>query len=484
MTTLALLAIGVAAIVLLLVLILVLRFHPFIALLLIATVVALAGGTKVADVVATVEGGMGKTLGHIAIIIALGAMIGRMIDLSGGAEALANGLVRRFGEKRIAMALTMAGFGVAIPVFFEVAVIMLMPVAYGLARSRGLRLLPLAIPLCAVILVVHAMLPPHPGAVAVAGELHADIGRMLMFGLPLAAITAVVVFLCGKVLTRRVYAMSPDIAAEISREQLLEGSAAVREGALREPVHLARKDHLAKLGPEPVGTPLTGHAPAPSAGLIVMLIVLPILLILAGTVASLTMDPQSTLRAVLSFFGIPYVALLIDVLLCAWLLGVRRGAAFSTVSEVLGSALPGVAVIILITGAGGAFASVLVSTGIGPALASLLQSSGLPVVIMGFLLTMLLRGAQGPTTVALMTTAGIIAPMVRTAALNPNQLALVALAMGAGGMALSHVNDAGFWIVTRMSGLSVGDGLKTWTVLTTIAGFVALLLILGLWNFV
>ena len=468
MTTFALLSIGVAAIVLLLFLILILRFHPFIALLLVATVVALAGGTKVTDVVAAVEGGMGKTLGHIAVIIALGAMIGRMIDLSGGAEALASGLVRRFGERRIAMALTMAGFGVAIPVFFEVAVIMLMPVAYGLARTRGLRLVPLAIPLCAVILVVHAMLPPHPGAVAVAGELHADIGRMLMFGLPLAAVTAVFVFLAGKVLTRRVFAMSPDIAAEIGRERLLEGRAADREGALR----------------EPVGTALPGHAHAPGVGLVVTLIALPILLILAGTVASLTLEPQSALRAVLTFFGIPYVALLIDVLLCAWLLGVRRGAALATVSEVLGSALPGVAVIILITGAGGAFASVLVSTGIGPALAKLLQSSGLPIVIMGFLVTMLLRGAQGPTTVALMTTAGIIAPMVENAALNPNQLALVALAMGAGGMALSHVNDPGFWIVTRMSGLSVGDGLRTWTVLTTIAGFVALLLIVGLWSFV
>ncbi|MGO4440377.1 GntT/GntP/DsdX family permease [Rhizobium sp. RAF56] len=289
-----------------------------------------------------------------------------------------------------------------------------------------------------------------------------------MFGLPLAAVTAVFVFLAGKVLTRSVFAMSPDIAAEIGRERLLEGRAADREGALL----------------EPVGTALPGHAHAPGVGLVVTLIALPILLILAGTVASLTLEPQSALRAVLTFFGIPYVALLIDVLLCAWLLGVRRGAALATVSEVLGSALPGVAVIILITGAGGAFASVLVSTGIGPALAKLLQSSGLPIVIMGFLVTMLLRGAQGPTTVALMTTAGIIAPMVENAALNPNQLALVALAMGAGGMALSHVNDPGFWIVTRMSGLSVGDGLRTWTVLTTIAGFVALLLIVGLWSFV
>ncbi|NTF44221.1 transporter [Agrobacterium rhizogenes] len=476
---------GVAAIASLLLLILTLRFHPLVALLLVATATALSGGTKVTEIVATIEGGMGKTLGHIAVIIALGAMIGRMIDLSGGAESVANGLVKRFGEKRIAVALAMAGFGVAIPVFFEVAVIMLMPVAYGLARTYRLKLLPLAIPMCTIILVVHAMLPPHPGAIAVAGELHTDIGRMLMFGLPVAIATSAVVFIASKILlTRRAYSMSPDIEAEIEREQLKNDNTAEHQGAAREPIHLAKSNHPRKIGPQSIEPSLRRNASAPGVWLVIALIALPILLILAGTVSSLTMAPQSMVRSALVFLGIPYVALLVDVLFCAWFLGVRRGAPFATVSEVLGSALPGVAGIILITGAGGAFASVLVSTGIGSALAKLMQSTGLPVVVMGFLVTMLLRGAQGPTTVALMTTAGIISPMVQLASLNPNQLALMALAMGAGGMSLSHVNDAGFWIVTRMCGLSVADGLKTWTVLTTIAGFTALLLILSIWNFV
>jgi len=486
MTVLTLLTIGMAAIASLLVLILILKFHPFIALLLVATLAALAAGINVSDLAPTIEGGMGKTLGHISVIIAFGAMIGRMIDLSGGAEALANGLVRRFGEKRIAIALSVAGFGVAIPVFFEVAVIMLMPVAYGLARTRSLRLLPLSIPMCAIILVVHATLPPHPGAVAVAGRLGVDIGLMLMLGLPIAAITSVAVWLFSRFLTRRAYATSPDIKAEIRQEQVLENSQVARDEALCEPVvYLAHEDsHAEKTDSISSRTGFSITCSLPDLKLVIGLIALPIVLILAGTVASLTMNSRSTLRSILVFFGIPYVALLTDVMLCAWLLGMRRGAAFSTLSDVLGAALPGVAGIILITGAGGAFAAVLVSTGIGPTLAHVLQSTGLPVVLMGFFISMLLRGAQGPTTVALMTTAGIIAPMVQNAGLSANQLALVALAMGAGAMALSHVNDAGFWIVTRMNGLSVGDGLRTWTVLTTISGFVALLLILGLWPFV
>lgn len=227
-----------------------------------------------------------------------------------------------------------------------------------------------------------------------------------------------------------------------------------------------------------------GSGAPPGARLVAGLIALPIALILAGTLAQLLLPEGFFGRSALMFLGIPYVALLLGLMLCAYLLGIRRGAPLATVSEVAGAAIPAVSVVILITGAGGAFAKILVSTGIGPALATSLQSSGLPLAVLAFLLAMLLRAAQGPTTVALMTTAGIIAPLVAQASLGPNHLALIGLAMGAGGMAVSHVNDAGFWIVTRMLGLSVGDGLKSWTVLTTLAGIAALGLILLLWQFV
>ncbi|MFS8975020.1 gluconate:H+ symporter [Cupriavidus necator] len=450
---------GAAAILLLLALILIARLHPFLALILVATGVAVVAGVPVSQLADAVEGGLGKTLGHVAVIIAFGAMIGRMIELSGGAQVLANRLIERFGDKRVPLAMACTAFGVGIPVFFEVGVMMLMPLAYSLTRTRGIPLVVIGLPVCAVLLVVHALLPPHPGMVAVAGELGIEIGRLLLIGLPVALVTGLVTFLVARRLTTRPYHMAADIAAEIGQ-----------------------------------GTGTTGHshaAPAslgsgapPSARMVAGLIALPIALILAGTLAQLLLPAGFFGRSTLMFLGIPYVALLLGLLLCAYLLGIRRGAPLATVSEVAGAAIPGVSVVILITGAGGAFAKILVSTGIGPALATSLQSSGLPLAVLAFLLAMMLRAAQGPTTVALMTTAGIISPLVTQASLSPNHLALLGLAMGAGGMALSHVNDAGFWIVTRMLGLSVGDGLRSWTVLTTLSGITALSLILVLWQFV
>jgi GntP family gluconate:H+ symporter len=474
MSLMLLIAIGIGAIAGLLVLILGLKLHPFVSLLLVATAAALAAGVPVADLTQAIEDGMGKTLGHIAIIIALGAMIGRMVDISGGAEALANSLVSRFGDKRVPLALTIAAFGVGIPVFFEVGVIMLMPLVYGLARTRRLPLLSIALPMCATLLVVHAMLPPHPGAVAVAGQIGVEVGRILMFGLPITAVTSIVTYFIAKLLRRRTYPMSADIEAELHRSEV-----SIERGLLAKPVMLAPK--MRSVGAEGTAQHTTQ---LPPVRLVVSLIALPIVMILMGTIASITLPEGLALRSVLVFLGIPYIALMITVLLCAFLLGVRRGAQMNTVTEVLGAAIPGIAMVVLVTGAGGAFAKILVTTGIGPALAGMLQSTGLPIVALGFLITMMLRAAQGPTTVALMTTAGIIAPSLAGAALNANQLALVALAMGAGGMAVSHVNDAGFWIVTRMIGLSVGDGLKTWTVVTTCSGITAFAAVVLLWNFV
>lgn len=450
---------GAAAILLLLALILIAKLHPFLALILVATGVAVVAGVPVSQIADAVEGGLGKTLGHVAVIIAFGAMIGRMIELSGGAQVLANRLIERFGDKRVPLAMACTAFGVGIPVFFEVGVMMLMPLVYGLTRTRGISLVVIGLPVCAGLLVVHALLPPHPGMVAVAGELGIEIGRLLLIGLPVALVTGLVTFLASRRLTRRPFHMAADIAAEVGQAT---GS--------------TPKVHAASAS--------LGSGAPPSARLVAGLIALPIALILAGALAQLLLPEGFFGRSALMFLGIPYVALLLGLMLCAYLLGIRRGAPLATVSEVAGAAIPAVSVVILITGAGGAFAKILVSTGIGPALATSLQSSGLPLAVLAFLLAMLLRAAQGPTTVALMTTAGIIAPLVAQASLGPNHLALIGLAMGAGGMAVSHVNDAGFWIVTRMLGLSVGDGLKSWTVLTTLAGIAALGLILLLWQFV
>jgi GntP family gluconate:H+ symporter len=452
--------IAVGAIALLLFLILRIKVHPFVALLLVSILVALIAGIPPAELVSTIEGGMGKTLGHIALIIPLGAMIGRLIEHSGGAAAFAKGLIDRFGTRRAPLALTIAGFFIGIPVFFEVGVIMLMPMAYGVARTTGKPLLQFALPLCATLLIVHAFLPPHPGPVAAAGLLGSDVGRMLLWGLPICAVTAVTTYFIARVMNRRQYSMADDIRAEVYGAE------------------------IASAGAERAPAKMQGTGRAPGVLTTVVLILVPIVLILLGTLATTVLPTQSITRDILVVLGTPFVALLVDVLLCAYVLGIRRGWSRRAVADVIGAAIPGIAIVILITGAGGIFAQVLVSSGIGRAISELLRSTGLPVLGLAFFLTMLLRAAQGPTTVALITTAGIIGPVVAQGGFNANQLALICLAMGAGGLSVSHVNDAGFWIVTRLTGLNVADGLRTWTVITTCAGIVGFLITALLWQYV
>jgi len=485
MTPLFLMITAGAGIALLLLLVLKYKFQPFVALMLVSIIVALVAGVKPADLVATIEGGMGKTLGHIAIIIALGAMIGRIIELSGGAEALAQTLIKRFGNKRTPLALTVAGFMVGIPVFFEVGVIILMPLAYGVARAARKPLLIFALPMCAALLSVHAFLPPHPGAVAAAGQLGADLGRVLMFGLPIVAVLCVIGYVIAGRITRKTYPMTDDIRSEVYGPHITNEDLVA--WANNDYSNTKEATHTKELGLEESASSLAARlpkAPAPGAGIIIALILLPIILILLGTLATTLLPADSGLRSVMTVLGAPLVALLIDTLLCAWVLGSRRGWSRSQVSDVIGSALPGVAMVILIAGAGGVFGKVLVDTGIGAVVSEALRNTGLPVLALGFLLTLLLRAVQGSTTVALVTTAGILSPLIATLNLSPNHMALLCLAMGGGGLAMSHINDAGYWMFTKLAGLNVGDGLRTWTFLVTVLGTLGFLITLLLWPFV
>ncbi|MFJ3469273.1 SLC13 family permease [Pseudomonas sp. NPDC090201] len=485
MTPLILMTIAGAGIALLLLLVLKYKFQPFVALMLVSIIVALVAGVKPADLVATIEGGMGKTLGHIAIIIALGAMIGRIIELSGGAEALAKTLINRFGNKRTPLALTVAGFMVGIPVFFEVGVIILMPLAYGVARAARKPLLIFALPMCAALLSVHAFLPPHPGAVAAAGQLGADLGRVLMFGIPMVAVLCLIGYVIAGRMTRKTYPMTDDIRSEVYGPHITNEDLVA--WANNDYSNTKEATHTQSLGLEESASSLAAKlpkAPAPGAGIIVALILLPIILILLGTLATTMLPGDSTLRSVLTVLGAPLVALLIDTLLCAWILGSRRGWSRSQVSDVIGSALPGVAMVILIAGAGGVFGKVLVDTGIGAVVSEALRNTGLPVLALGFILTLLLRAVQGSTTVALVTTAGILSPLIASMNLSANHMALLCLAMGGGGLAMSHINDAGYWMFTKLAGLNVGDGLRNWTFLVTVLGTLGFLMTLVLWPFV
>ncbi|NUS87674.1 MAG: GntP family transporter [Streptomyces sp.] len=457
----ALLTVAAVGVALLLLMIIKAKIQPFVALVVVSIGVALTAGVPAAELVATIEEGMGSTLGHIATIIALGAMIGRIIELSGGAASLAHSLMDRFGERRTPLALTAAGFLLGIPVFFEVGLIILMPIAYGVARASRKPLLVYALPMGAAMLTVHAFLPPHPGAVAAATTIGADQGWVLLFGIPVTAVVILLGYLLAKRMTRREYPMTADVYAKVFGEEADSADSADSETAPKGPVE--------------------GAENPPSFGMVVSLIVTPIVLILLGTIGTNFLSEGSTLRAVLTVLGAPMVALLVAAALAAYFLGARRGWSSARISEVMGSALPGVAMVILVAGAGGVFGKVLVKTGIGDAVADVLDRTGLPLLALAFAMTMLLRAVQGSTTVALVTTAGLITPLLQRTDLSPQQLALVCLAMGAGGLSVSHINDAGYWMFTRLVGLEVGDGLRTWTVLTTAMGVAGFLLTSLLW---
>jgi GntP family gluconate:H+ symporter len=288
-------------------------------------------------------------------------------------------------------------------------------------------------------------------------------------------------------MTRREYPMDPALYAEVygEDEPPTGGAAPVASApATSAPAASASDGHGTAVLTKSAPAAADGDVAPPSFAMVLTLIVAPILLILAGTLGQNLLAEGSTFRAVLTVLGAPMVALLIDVALCAYFLGARRGWDRARIADVMTSALPPVAMVILVAGAGGVFGKVLVASGIGDAIADVLDRTGLPALFLAFLMALALRAAQGSTTVALITTAGILAPLLQRADLSTGQLSLVALAMGAGGLSVSHINDAGYWMFTKLAGLDVATGLRTWTVLTTTMGVLGFGLTAALWPLV
>ncbi|WP_413503497.1 GntP family transporter [Serratia grimesii] len=453
MSTSMLLMIAVFGVVLLLLMVIKAKIQPFVALLVVSLLVALASGIPTGEVMKVMTAGMGGVLGSVTIIIGLGAMLGRMIEHSGGAESLAQRFSKALGPKRTIAALTIAAFILGIPVFFDVGFIILAPIIYGFAKVAKVSPLKFGLPMAGVMLTVHVALPPHPGPVAAAGLLNADIGWLTILGLAICIPVGVIGYFTAKKLNRKAYPLSIEVLEQLQ---------------------------LAAPEPAPEGkAPLSDRINPPSAGLVAALIVIPIAIIMLGTVSATLLEPGSALRDTLSLTGSPAVALMIALLLAFYFLAMRRGWSLQHTSDVMGGALPTAAVVILVTGAGGVFGKVLVESGVGKALADVLTTIGLPLIPAAFIISLALRASQGSATVAILTTGGLLSEAV--SGLNHLQLVLVTLATCFGGLGLSHVNDSGFWIVTKYLGLSVADGLKTWTVLTTILGFSGFLFTWLLW---
>ncbi len=453
MTTGGLIGLVAAGVALLLFLIIVVRIQAFAALLVASMVVAVLGGVPPAEIPTVIQEGMGRTLGYIAIVVGLGAMLGQLLQVSGGAERIARTLLDSLGEERAPWALGLTGLIVATPVFFDVALILFVPLVYGLARRSRRSLLFYAIPLTAGIAVAHSFIPPTPGPVAVASLIGADLGWVIAVGL-LAGIPATIV--AGIVFGRYI---ASRIRVDVPEYMLPEADAGVAVGN-RDAASTAAEAEL------------------PAFGLVLTLIGVPLLLILLGTVSRVTLAEGNPLRALFAFIGHPFVALLVAALLAFWLLGTRRGYSAEEVRKVATAGLEPVGMIILVTGAGGVFGNVLVATGVGDALAGLMAGSAMPVVVLAFLIATVVRVAQGSATVAMVTAGGIVAPVIEAGSYTAPMLGAIAIAIAAGATVLSHVNDSGFWLVSRLLGMSEADTLRSWTVMETLAGLVGFAVVL------
>lgn len=431
----------------LLFLVIVLRMQAFIALIVVSFVAAILGKTPPSAVADAVAEGMGDTLGYIAVVIGVGTMLGEMIQASGGASKIASTLIRVFGERKAQWALALIGVIVATPVFFEVGLIIFIPLVYNLTRRTGKSLLYYGIPLAAGMAVAHACIPPTPGPVAVSSIIGADLGWVIFFGVLAGAPAAIIggVFF-GNHIAKRIHVTPPET---------FERSEDDTEGRKK-----------------------------PSFAMVVSLIALPLALILANTAGKIILEEGSALRAWISFIGHPFAALTAALLLAFYFLGVRLGFSADEVQRIATRSMEPVGMIILLTGAGGVFGHILVETGVGAALTDMMAATQLPILLFGFLIAAAIRVAQGSATVAMVTSAGLLAPVIQNGSFSEPMLGAIAIAVACGATILSHVNDSGFWLVNQLMGMTEAQTLRSWTVMETIVGVVGLaviLLVAGVW---
>ncbi|MDY5127619.1 MULTISPECIES: GntT/GntP/DsdX family permease [unclassified Actinotignum] len=459
-----LIAVLIAAIVLVVVLIVGLKLHGSIALTIAAITVALVTGVKPAEVGDVLEKGVGGTLGFLVLIIGFGAILGKMLEVSGGAERLAKGMLRVFGEKRAPIVMSFLGLIAGIPVFVEVGFVLLVPLVFVVAREVGCSKIRVGVPLAISLMVVHCILPPHPAATAIAGTLGADIGMVIMLGL----IVGIPAALIGGPLYTGIG------LRQLERAHVTAGAGQI-SGVVAE----------GKPGPESKGT--HGDAPAaggnvlkdddanrslPGFGITLLTILLPLIIMVCRTVADQTLPEENGLRQFVDLVGNPILALLISVIFAYFSLGISRGKSLSDLSSVTDSSFAPIGGVLLIIGAGGAFNAVLMASGMDKAIAGAMGSLPVSPLILAWLIAIVLHFAVGSATVAMISAAGIVLPMLQASPdLSP---ALMAIAVGAGAIGLTHVTDSLFWLYKEYMGISVGDALKTLTVGTTIASVVAL----------
>ncbi|QAW06320.1 gluconate permease [Bacillus subtilis] len=438
-------ALGILA---LLFLIMGLKLNTFISLLVVSFGVALALGMPFDKVVSSIEAGIGGTLGHIALIFGLGAMLGKLIADSGGAQRIAMTLVNKFGEKNIQWAVVIASFIIGIALFFEVGLVLLIPIVFAISRELKISILFLGIPMVAALSVTHGFLPPHPGPTAIAGEYGANIGEVLLYGFIVAVPT---VLIAGPLFTK--------FAKKIV------------------PASFAKNGNIASLGTQKT----FNLEETPGFGISVFTAMLPIIIMSVATIIDLLQETigfaDNGVLAFIRLIGNASTAMIISLLVAVYTMGIKRNIPVKTVMDSCSTAISQIGMMLLIIGGGGAFKQVLINGGVGDYVADLFKETALSPIILAWLIAAILRISLGSATVAALSTTGLVIPLLGHSDVN---LALVVLATGTGSVIASHVNDAGFWMFKEYFGLSMKETFATWTLLETIIsvaglGFILLL---------
>jgi len=419
-------------------LIIVFRLNAFIAFILVSIAIGIGQGMELNAIVSSIEKGIGNTLGFLVMILGLGAMLGKLVAESGAAQQITNGLIRFFGVKNTKTAVMLTGFIVGITMFYSVGFVILVPLVFTVATATGLSLISIALPMLAALSVTHGFLPPHPAPSALSVMFEADLGKTLLYGI-VVAIPAILI--SGPLLTR----FLPKVEARPIKE------------------FMASK------------TFTEAELPGLSNSLITAL--LPVLLIGCSTLLTHLVPMEGILFSLITFIGNPVIALLLSVLIGIYTLGIARGNSMDDIMKIFGTAVSGITMVLLIISGAGALKQILIDSGVSQYIGSLLEISSLSPLVIAWLIATLIRFSVGSATVAGLTAAGIVLPLVQSSGVNPE---LMVLAIGSGSLMLSHVNDSGFWLFKEYFNLSIKETLSTWTIMETSIGISGLLGVLVL----
>jgi len=426
------LLIVIAGIILLMLLILIFKLNPFLSFVISSLAVGLAEGMPLDKAIVSIQTGIGNTLGYLVIIIGFGAMLGKLVAESGAAQRITTRIIDAFGLKRVQLAVMLTGFIIGVPLFYDVGFVILIPLVFTVAVSTGLPLLYVGLPMLASLSVTHGFLPPHPAPTAIVLTFGADMGKTMLYGL-LVAIPAIL--LSGPVFYKLVKKVDAKPMNEfVSLKKLDDGE-------------------------------------MPGLWVSIFSALLPVILIGSATIFKTFLSDQSPVRKIAESLGNPVVAMLISLLVAIYTLGIARGRKISDITQSMSHSIASLTMVMLVIAGAGGLKEVLVDSGVSKYIGEVLSSTGIPPLILGWLIATILRIFLGSATVAGITTAGIVLPLVHGTGVSPE---LMVLAIGSGSIMAAHVNDGGFWLVKEYFGLSIKDTLRTWTVMETCIGVTGL----------